>query len=66
MCRLINDAPNDPYYRRSTKTRADVRKYADDLVQPGDPRFDILYPEHKRKREAEAEAKQRKEWEANQ
>lgn len=55
MIRLINDARNDPYYRLSTKTRRDVRIYADDLIQPDDPRFDVLYPHIKREREEKAE-----------
>lgn len=57
LFRLINDAANDPYYRRSKNTRADRRRYARDLLQPGDPMFDIIYPQMKREKE-EKEARE--------
>lgn len=63
MVRLINDAHNDPYFRVSRERQTDLRRFADDLLQQDDPRFDILYPQHKKERE-EREAKTEKEaWE---
>lgn len=63
VVRLINNAKNDPYYRRSKATRANVRKYARDILQPNDPMFDIIYPHIKKEREEKLEAKERYEWE---
>lgn len=51
MIRLVNDAANDPYFRRSKLTYLERKKFADDLIQMGDPRFDFLYPQHKKERE---------------
>jgi hypothetical protein len=51
MVRLINN-PFDPFYRVSVKIRRERKIYAKDLLQPGDPGFDILYPQHKKQREA--------------
>jgi hypothetical protein len=50
LVRLINN-PKDPYYRLSAKVRIERKKYAKDLLQIGDPGFDTLYPQHKKKRE---------------
>lgn len=63
MVRLINDAPNDPYFRLSFKVKAERIKYANDVLQPNDPNFDILYPQHKRERLAREEKQQREAWE---
>lgn len=54
MIRLIDDAQNDPYFRLSKKVRLERRKFADYLVQMGDPKFDLLYPQHKKEREEKA------------
>lgn len=54
MVRLVNDAKNDPYFRQSKRVIMERRLYADDLVQMGDPRFDLLYPQHKKEREEKA------------
>lgn len=51
----------DPYFRKSRYTKMQVRKHQDNLLQPGDPRFNLLYPEHKKKQEA-LEAAQEKEF----
>ena len=57
--RGINN-PYEPYYRLSLQVRRDRKRFADDLLQPGDPRFDLLYPQHKKKKEAYYEEQQRK------
>ena len=61
LVRLINN-PFDPYYRLSHKLRIERRKMKKDLLQPGDPGFDLLYPEHKRKREEYYERLEREKW----
>lgn len=63
LVRLINDAMNDPYFRLSRKVRGDRKKYANDLLQPGDPGFDLLYPHHKKERERKEEEEAKKQWE---
>lgn len=55
MVRLINDAMYDPYFRLSKKVKGERRKYELDLIQMDDPRFDLLYPQHKKEREAKEE-----------
>ncbi len=60
MVRLVNDAMHDPYFRLSKIKRVERRKYAKDLLQPGDEGFDLLYPQHK-KQQLEAEDKQERE-----
>lgn len=35
--------PQDPYYRNSTKVRRQIREQIKDLVQPNDPKFQVLY-----------------------
>lgn len=54
MVRLVNDASNDTYFRVSRQVKLERRMFADDLVQMGDPRFDFLYPQHKKEREEKA------------
>lgn len=54
MVRLIGEPQSDPYFRLSRKVVLERRKLVDDLVQMGDPRFDFLYPQHKREREEKA------------
>ena len=56
MVRLIDDAMNDPYFRLSKKVKGERRKYEFDLIQMDDPRFDLLYPQYKKEREAREEA----------
>src|SRR3990167_8823238 len=51
MVRLIDDAVHDPYFRLSKKVKGERKKYEFDLIQMGDPRFDMLYPQHKKERE---------------
>lgn len=51
LVRFMNN-PNDPYYRLSKRLKVERKKYAKDLLQVGDPGFDLLYPQHKKKREA--------------
>lgn len=63
MVRLINDAPNDPYFRLSANTQYEVKKYAEYLIQPGHPDFDKLYPWHKKDFEKKKEEEERKIWE---
>ncbi len=65
MIRLINDAKNDPYFRKSKKVQMDIRKYMKDLIQVDDPRFDILYPHIKAEREEKQARKDRESWEQN-
>lgn len=66
MIRLINDATNDVYFHLSKKTRVDTKKRADELIQMDDPRFDILYPQHKREREEKQALAEKKQWEVKQ
>lgn len=63
MTRLINN-PFDPYYRVSKERQADRKRYAKYLLQPGDPNFDILYPQHKKQREEYAEKEAKKKYES--
>lgn len=49
LIRLLGDKANlDPYFRLSRRVHADRVKYANDLLQPGDPGFDLLYPNFKK------------------
>lgn len=43
-------ALGDPYFRQSRYMQRQVRKHLDSLIQPGDPRFKLLYPEHEKQR----------------
>lgn len=52
----------DPYARQSKKQRTIRRKHADDLMQVDHKNFDMMYPEHKKKREAYYEKKERTAW----
>lgn len=63
LIRLINNASQDPYFRLSRIRQRERKLYADDLLQPGDPRFDLLYPHHKRQIEAHYEKQEREAWE---
>jgi len=58
-------ASRDPYFRKSRYTKMQLRKHLDDLVQPGDPRFKMLYPEVQKKIDAKAEADEREAYEKN-
>ena len=51
-------AGDDPYFRKSRYTKMQLRKHTDSLVQPGDPRFNLLYPEYEKKRQAELATKE--------
>ena len=53
-------AGEDPYFRLSKYMRAQVMKHRDHLVQFGDPRFDLLYPEHAKKLAREQDIEERK------
>lgn len=43
--RYVTDKTNDPYFTRSRRVQADRSRYADDFLNPHDPRFKQLYPE---------------------
>ncbi len=51
MMRPIGDPMNDDYFRLSKVVRSERRLYEDFLLQPGDARFDKLYPQHKKQKE---------------
>lgn len=59
------EAGRDPYFRKSRFVKMQLRKHVDNLVQPGDPRFDLLYPQHKREREEREEQEARLRWGGN-
>lgn len=59
------DAPRDRYFRKSKYTKMQLRKHIDSLIQPDDPRFDMLYPHVKKKINAKREADERRAYEAN-
>lgn len=65
MCFRYVDPKKDPYYWRSTKIQRELAQYARDLIQPGHPDFDRLYPQHKKKREEDLMKKEKEEWERN-
>lgn len=48
-------AKDDPYFRKSRYTKMQLRKHLDHLIQPGDPRFNLLYPHVKKQQEANQE-----------
>ena len=50
LVRLIGISP-DPYHKYSKKIRQDRMKHKKDILQIGDPGFDVLYPQHKREKE---------------
>ena len=56
-------AGQDPYFRLSKYMRAQVRRNADYLVQPGDPRFNILYPQHAKDKNRQEDLAERKTFE---
>ncbi len=56
LIRRITDKQFDPYYHQSTIMRRERVERADDMLQPHDPRFRIVYPEVWKKMEAEREA----------
>lgn len=62
LVRLINDAPNDPYHRQSRMEKILRRKYADDIIQPNNPRFDLLYPQLRREEIERAEKEEKEKW----
>lgn len=62
MCFRYRDPKKDPYYKISHKIQQELRRYAKDLVQPNDPEFDTLYPQHKKKREEDLMKKEEEEW----
>lgn len=59
-------ASQDRYFRKSRYTKMQLRKHMDSLVQPGDPRFNMLYPEVQKKIDARLDAIEREEYEKNQ
>lgn len=56
--RYITDKHIDPYYDQSRLVAAQRAEFADDLVQPSDPRFKKLYPAAWREMEAAREAQE--------
>lgn len=48
LIRYITEKHLDPYFRKSKKLRYLRRKYANELIQPNDPKFALLYPEKAR------------------
>jgi len=44
VIRHITDKNTDPYYRQSLKMHRERQMAADDLLQPSDPRFRVVYP----------------------
>lgn len=50
LYRYDNSEITDPYYRQSRFIQRERRKLRDDLLQPGDPGFELLYPQHKKER----------------
>lgn len=53
--RYITDKGADPYYYKSFYMKLERVKLSNDLVQPGDPRFRILYPAQYRKMQEDRE-----------
>jgi len=52
VIRYITQKLLDPYFSQSKKLRYERKLFDKDLVQPGDPRFAVLYPQqHKKMRE---------------
>jgi len=62
MVRPINQPEIDPYFRKSRKVHHDLRKYAKDLIQFGDPSFDVLYPHIKAENEEKRDRAERELW----
>lgn len=56
------NARHDPYFRKSKFIKGSLRRNSDYLLQPGDPRFDLLYPQHARAEAERLEAKQKEIW----
>lgn len=56
VMRHITDKHRDPYYHKSIKMRRERAMAADDLLQPNDPRFRLVYPNQWAKMEAERKA----------
>lgn len=44
MLRRITDKAEDPYYSQSMMIKRQRAEAADDLLDPSDPRFHVLYP----------------------
>lgn len=61
VLRYITDKGADPYYYRSFYMKQERRKLTADLVQPGDPRFRILYPAQYKKMQEDRERAEFKE-----
>lgn len=55
----------DPYFWKSDKIRREAIRYARDLLQPGDPGFDLAYPKWKRERLAKENESEVKKWKEN-
>lgn len=55
LIRYITDKGADPYYHQSFFMRLERSRLANDLVQPDDPRFRILYPAQYRKMQEDRE-----------
>lgn len=62
MRRLINNAPNDRYYRLSRKTREEARRFEIDTLQVNDSRFDIFYPSLRKKNEEKRAEEEINQW----
>ncbi len=56
VLRFITDKHRDPYYHQSEKMRRERAMAADDLLQPNDPRFRVVYPNQWAKMEAQRKA----------
>lgn len=56
VMRFITDKNRDPYYHLSVKMQYERRRSADDMLQPNDPRFRIVYPRQWEKMEADRHA----------
>ena len=60
LYRYISFPLKDPYYYNSKRVIMDLRKYAKDLIQPGDSRFASQYPkQYKELQEAKEEFEQK-------
>lgn len=53
----------DPYFRLSRKVALLRFKHQKDTLQPNDPWFDIIYPQHKREKEEKLLKKEKEAWE---
>ena len=64
--RRITDKARDPYFNESDEIRKARSSAGDDLLQPGDPRWDKVYGKKIRDRESyDKEGLERVQWERN-